>query len=138
MATHPLPQPQRLCETWGPQSQLQGQLWGALCEPYFGRRDRCDRSGRALCGSEGNHSLSGRVWSFEFRLGLIPPLLNSKSVVLRKLYPLSTISPGLSFLGCEMRKVLEEYQVPVKELRLLASARSAGTTLPFRGRSGKK
>ena len=102
MATHPLPQPQRLCETWGPQSQLQGQLWGALCEPYFGRRDRCDRSGRALCGSEGNHSLSGRVWSFEFRLGLIPPLLNSKSVVLRKLYPLSTISPGLSFLGFEM------------------------------------
>ena len=37
-------------------------------------------------------------------------------------------------VGCEMRKVLEEYQVPVKELRLLASARSAGSTLPFRGR----
>jgi len=37
-------------------------------------------------------------------------------------------------VGCEMRKVLEEYEVPVKELRLLASARSAGSTLPFRGR----
>ena len=36
-------------------------------------------------------------------------------------------------VGCEMRKVLEEYQVPVKELRLLASARSAGSTLPFKG-----
>lgn len=89
-------------ETWVLQSQLQGQLWGALCEPYFERRDRRDRSGRALCTSEGNHGLSGRAWSFEFRLGLIPPLLNSNSVVLRKLYPLSTISPGLSFLGCEM------------------------------------
>ena len=36
-------------------------------------------------------------------------------------------------VGCEMRKVLEEYEVPVKELRLLASARSAGATLPFKG-----
>lgn len=89
-------------ETWVLQRQLQGQLWGALCEPYFERRDRRDRSSRALCTSEGNHGLSGTAWSFEFRLGLIPPLLNSNSMVLRKLYPLSTISPGLSFLGCEM------------------------------------
>ena len=37
-------------------------------------------------------------------------------------------------VGCEMRKVLEEYDVPVKELRLLASARSAGTKVPFQGR----
>ncbi len=37
-------------------------------------------------------------------------------------------------VGCEMRKVLEEYQVPVGELRLLASARSAGTVVSFQGR----
>ena len=37
-------------------------------------------------------------------------------------------------VGCEMRKVLEEYNVPVGELRLLASARSAGTKVPFQGR----
>ena len=37
-------------------------------------------------------------------------------------------------VGCEMRKVLEEYQIPVSELRLLASARSAGEKLPFQGR----
>ena len=29
-------------------------------------------------------------------------------------------------VGQEMRKVLEEYDVPISELRLLASARSAG------------
>ena len=32
-----------------------------------------------------------------------------------------------------MRKVLEEYDVPVSELRLLASARSAGGKMPFKG-----
>ena len=36
-------------------------------------------------------------------------------------------------VGREMRKVLEEYGIPVAELRLLASARSAGKVLPFRG-----
>ena len=70
-------------ETWVLQSQLQGHLWGGLCEPYLERRDRRDRWGRALYTSEGNHGLSGRAWSFEFRLGLIPPLLNSYSMVLR-------------------------------------------------------
>ena len=33
-------------------------------------------------------------------------------------------------VGREMVKVLEEYQIPVKELRLLASARSAGSLAP--------
>ncbi|MBQ5952993.1 MAG: aspartate-semialdehyde dehydrogenase [Lachnospiraceae bacterium] len=37
-------------------------------------------------------------------------------------------------VGREMVKVLEEYQIPVKELRLLASARSAGGTISFGGR----
>ena len=37
-------------------------------------------------------------------------------------------------VGCEMSKVLEEYNIPVGELRLLASARSAGTKVPFQGR----
>lgn len=37
-------------------------------------------------------------------------------------------------VGCEMRKVLEEYKIPVGELRLLASARSAGVKVPFQGR----
>ena len=35
-------------------------------------------------------------------------------------------------VGREMVKVLEEYDVPVSELRLLASARSAGGTVPFK------
>nr|MCR5137437.1 aspartate-semialdehyde dehydrogenase [Oscillospiraceae bacterium] len=37
-------------------------------------------------------------------------------------------------VGQEMRKVLEEYQIPVSELRLLASARSAGESVKFQGR----
>ena len=37
-------------------------------------------------------------------------------------------------VGQEMRKILEEYRIPVGELRLLASARSAGEKLPFQGR----
>ena len=37
-------------------------------------------------------------------------------------------------VGQEMRKILEEYGIPTEELRLLASARSAGTKLPFCGR----
>ena len=37
-------------------------------------------------------------------------------------------------VGQEMRKILEEYRLPVTELRLLASARSAGARLPFAGR----
>ena len=37
-------------------------------------------------------------------------------------------------VGREMLKVLEEYNVPVEELRLLASARSEGTKLPFHGK----
>ena len=35
-------------------------------------------------------------------------------------------------VGQEMRKVLEEYDIPVSELRLLASARSAGTQVLFK------
>ena len=37
-------------------------------------------------------------------------------------------------VGQEMRKILEEYQIPVGELRLLASARSAGKKVAFCGR----
>ena len=36
-------------------------------------------------------------------------------------------------VGREMIKVLEEYNVPVEELRLLASSRSEGSKLLFRG-----
>ena len=36
-------------------------------------------------------------------------------------------------VGREMVKVLEEYDIPISELRLLASARSAGGTVPFKG-----
>lgn len=36
-------------------------------------------------------------------------------------------------VGREMLKVLEEYDIPVSELRPLASARSAGSTVVFRG-----
>ena len=34
-------------------------------------------------------------------------------------------------VGQEMLKVLQEYEIPVNELRLLASARSAGEKVPF-------
>src|ERR1700744_3517209 len=37
-------------------------------------------------------------------------------------------------VGVEMMKVLERRSFPVAELRLLASARSAGKTLPFEGK----
>ena len=37
-------------------------------------------------------------------------------------------------VGREMRKILEEYGLPIAELRLLASSRSAGERLPFAGR----
>jgi aspartate-semialdehyde dehydrogenase len=37
-------------------------------------------------------------------------------------------------VGEQLREVLEEHQFPVGELRLLASARSAGQFLPFQGR----
>ena len=37
-------------------------------------------------------------------------------------------------VGQEMRKVLQEYEIPVGELRLLASARSAGEKVLFQGR----
>ena len=37
-------------------------------------------------------------------------------------------------VGREMRKILEEYGLPITELRLLASSRSAGERLPFAGR----
>ena len=37
-------------------------------------------------------------------------------------------------VGREMMKILEEYDLPIAELRLLASARSAGKVLPFKGR----
>ena len=38
-------------------------------------------------------------------------------------------------VGREMVKVLEEYDIPVSELRLLASARSAGGTILFKGQA---
>ncbi|HKL49370.1 MAG TPA: aspartate-semialdehyde dehydrogenase, partial [Desulfuromonadales bacterium] len=38
-------------------------------------------------------------------------------------------------VGNEMLKVLEERNFPIGELRLLASARSAGTTLEFGGKA---
>ena len=37
-------------------------------------------------------------------------------------------------VGREMMKILDERNFPIAELRLLASARSAGKTLPFRGK----
>ena len=37
-------------------------------------------------------------------------------------------------VGREMMKILEEYDLPIAELRLLASARSAGKVLPFKGK----
>ena len=37
-------------------------------------------------------------------------------------------------VGREMLKVLEEYEIPISELRVLSSARSAGSTVAFRGK----
>ena len=36
-------------------------------------------------------------------------------------------------VGREMMKILDEYDIPIAELRLLASARSAGNVLNFKG-----
>ena len=36
-------------------------------------------------------------------------------------------------VGQEMLKMLDEYNIPIEELRLLASARSAGTAVKFKG-----
>ena len=36
-------------------------------------------------------------------------------------------------VGREMLNVLEEYDIPVSRLKLLSSARSAGSKIPFRG-----
>ena len=40
-------------------------------------------------------------------------------------------------VGREMLKVIEEYNIPVNELRPLASAKSAGTEIDFQGRKVK-
>ena len=37
-------------------------------------------------------------------------------------------------VGREMLNILEEYDIPVSELRVLSSARSAGNTVPFKGK----
>ena len=49
-----------------------------------------------------------------------------------KLYTVAVLG-ATGAVGREMLKILEEYDFPVKELRPLASARSAGTTVPFKG-----
>jgi aspartate-semialdehyde dehydrogenase len=44
------------------------------------------------------------------------------------------IAGATGAVGVEFRRCLEERNFPISELRLLASARSAGKTMPFRGR----
>ncbi len=48
--------------------------------------------------------------------------------------PVVAIVGATGAVGVELIKCLEERRFPVSELRLLASARSAGKTLPFKGR----
>jgi aspartate-semialdehyde dehydrogenase len=48
--------------------------------------------------------------------------------------PVVAIVGATGAVGVELIKCLEERRFPVSELRLLASARSAGKTLPFRGK----
>ena len=43
------------------------------------------------------------------------------------------VAGATGLVGRTMIKLLDERAFPVRELRLLASARSAGTSLPFRG-----
>ena len=38
-------------------------------------------------------------------------------------------------VGQEILKVIEEHKVPYKEIKMLASARSAGTTIDFMGKT---
>ena len=47
--------------------------------------------------------------------------------------PVIAIVGATGAVGVEIIHCLENRNVPVSELRLLASARSAGQTLPFRG-----
>jgi len=46
-----------------------------------------------------------------------------------------TVVGGAGIVGREFLKLLEEHKTPVKRLRLLATARSAGKTVDFRGES---
>ena len=47
--------------------------------------------------------------------------------------PRVAILGGTGAVGREMMKILEERNFPLSELRILASARSAGSTVEFRG-----
>ncbi len=66
----------------------------------------------------------------------MPPVLRAGSIL-----GMSTSTPGLRLgvvgatgqVGAVVRRLLEEREFPVAEIRFFASARSAGTTLPFRG-----
>ena len=47
--------------------------------------------------------------------------------------PVVAIAGATGAVGREMLKCLEQVNFPAKEIRLLASARSAGQTVPFAG-----
>lgn len=47
--------------------------------------------------------------------------------------PVIAVAGATGAVGREMLKVLEDLKVPAREVRALASARSAGQTIPFRG-----
>ncbi|HAC56823.1 MAG TPA: aspartate-semialdehyde dehydrogenase, partial [Rhodobiaceae bacterium] len=54
-----------------------------------------------------------------------------------KTNPVVAIAGATGAVGVEMIRCLEERSFPVKELKLLASARSAGKTMKFRGKDIK-
>ena len=56
----------------------------------------------------------------------------TKEFTMDKKYKIAVLG-ATGAVGREMIKVLEEYNVPLEELRLLASSRSEGSKLLFRG-----
>src|SRR5688572_1316795 len=59
--------------------------------------------------------------------------MSANESVLGRKVPVVAIAGATGAVGVELMQCLEQRKFPLKELRLLASARSAGKTLPFRG-----
>src|SRR5688572_30940246 len=60
--------------------------------------------------------------------------MSANESVLGRKVPVVAIAGATGAVGVELMQCLEQRKFPLKELRLLASARSAGKTMKFRGR----
>src|SRR5512135_3683414 len=72
--------------------------------------------------------LTGEQWAAIFP----PPFSGSKRNIMSKTYNVA-VAGATGAVGIEMIETLEKRNFPVKNLRLLASERSVGKKLKFRG-----